>query len=418
MRPAHAACRAHPHPNGNHPDAPSPTRTWPSTKPNTAKHQGTNRQAGTPTTQAAARQPAAYDAAPPSPASHAERRRSSCRRCCSRSTVNGDPSSVPGCCFTNFMRARPQSSHDCHHSPAGHSSGSKDSNSGGGAAASGGRRCVATSRHLLIAAEQPIIQRLRRHLIRFLPPATSRHLRMTSTRTQTNLLILILIRKRQSGRQSLQKQPVSTNLSPQRNAASADPSNPAQSTQATPAQRARDGSSSSHVRQAWPSISSSPAVSTYLSATDTHSRLPGARRPVSGFNGSCINQVCQATSTQRYCAPPGHTQQPGKCRVVTSSGLAGPEASALKKTTLSMPETETETCRSRVCAASKKGAWPRERSPRPHGASVLLLLLAARLRRRLARRMTLGPPVVRALGAVTRAEVRIGVGHWSSHPET
>jgi hypothetical protein len=46
------------------------------------------------------------------------------------------------------------------------------------------------------------------------------------------------------------------------------------------------------------------------------------------------------------------------------------------------------------------------------------LLLAARRVHRLARRMTLRPPIVWAFGAVARTEVRIGVGHWSSHPKT
>jgi hypothetical protein len=49
---------------------------------------------------------------------------------------------------------------------------------------------------------------------------------------------------------------------------------------------------------------------------------------------------------------------------------------------------------------------------------MLLLLLAARLVHRLARRMTLRPLVVRALGAVAWPEVRSGVGRWSSHSET
>jgi len=43
------------------------------------------------------------------------------------------------------MRAWPHNSNDCHHSPAGHPSGSKDTNSGGGATVNGGRRCLAIS---------------------------------------------------------------------------------------------------------------------------------------------------------------------------------------------------------------------------------------------------------------------------------
>ena len=39
-----------------------------------------------------------------------------------RNTSNAVPNSVPGCALTHSMQAWPQSSHDCHHSPAGHSS--------------------------------------------------------------------------------------------------------------------------------------------------------------------------------------------------------------------------------------------------------------------------------------------------------
>src|SRR5215217_885029 len=187
-RPAHAACREHPRPNGNHPDASSPTRTWPSTKPNTAKRQGANRQGGTPTTRAAAPPPAAYDARPFRPASHSERRRASYRRRFSRNTSNADPSSEPGCAFTNAMQAAPQSSHDCHHPPAGHSSGLKITSSGGGATVNGGLRCLAITAPL----RSPKLSKLPvlgRHLAP--PPALRRPLSVPLARTQPRLLTLI-----------------------------------------------------------------------------------------------------------------------------------------------------------------------------------------------------------------------------------
>jgi hypothetical protein len=62
-----------------------------------------------------------------------------------------------------------------------------------------------------------------------------------------------------------------------------------------------------------------------------------------------------------------------------------------------------------------KGVWPPECIPRPHSASVLLLLLAARHVRRLARRMAF---VIACTPTVAWPERRIGVGHWSCHPET
>jgi len=67
-----------------------------------------------------------------------------------------------------------------------------------------------------------------------------------------------------------------------------------------------------------------------------------------------------------------------------------------------------------VCAASKRSVASGTR-PRPHTASVLLLLLAARRVRRLARRMAF---VIACTPTVAWPERRIGVGHWSSHPET
>src|SRR5215217_6385176 len=202
-RPAHAACREHPRPNGNHPDASSPTRTWPSTKPNTAKRQGANRQGGTPTTRAAAPPPAAYDARPFRPASHSERRRTSYIRRCSRNTSNADPSSEPGCAFTNSMQARPQSSHDCHHSPAGHSSGLKITSSGGGATVNGGLRCLAITAPLRSPKLSKLAVRLGGP---FPPPATSRRPGMPLPRTQTRLLTLI--RQRQRIDQPTQQQTV------------------------------------------------------------------------------------------------------------------------------------------------------------------------------------------------------------------
>jgi hypothetical protein len=49
-----------------------------------------------------------------------------------RHLANAVPNGEPGCALTHAMQARPQSSHDCHHSSAGHSLGSKDNSSGGG----------------------------------------------------------------------------------------------------------------------------------------------------------------------------------------------------------------------------------------------------------------------------------------------
>jgi len=71
----------------------------------TANRQATNHPAETPTTRAAARTLAYDDGAPFQPASHSERRRASYRRCFSRNTSKADPSSEPGCCFTNAIRA-------------------------------------------------------------------------------------------------------------------------------------------------------------------------------------------------------------------------------------------------------------------------------------------------------------------------
>jgi hypothetical protein len=91
----------------------------------------------------AGKTPPAQAGLPFSPASHSERRCASNKRRCLRNTSNADPNGEPGCALTHAIQAGPQSSHDCHHSPAGHSSGSKRNNLSGGTATNGDLRCIA-----------------------------------------------------------------------------------------------------------------------------------------------------------------------------------------------------------------------------------------------------------------------------------
>ena len=84
------------------------------------------------------------------------------------------------------MQARPQSSHDCHHSSAGHSSGSNDCNSGGGATVNGGLRCRAITAPL----RSPKLSKLPVRHMAFPTPLRSRT-SVPLTRTPTRLLTLI-----------------------------------------------------------------------------------------------------------------------------------------------------------------------------------------------------------------------------------
>src|SRR5215217_2289872 len=101
------------------------------------------------------------------------------------------------------MQARPQSSHDCHHSPAGHSSGLKITSSGGGATVNGGLRCLAITAPLRSPKLSKFAVRLGAPVP---PPVTSRRPGMPLPRTQTRLLTLI--RQRQRINQPTQQQTV------------------------------------------------------------------------------------------------------------------------------------------------------------------------------------------------------------------
>jgi hypothetical protein len=101
------------------------------------------------------------------------------------------------------MQARPHNSNDCHHSPAGQSSGSKITSSGGGATVNGGLRCLAITAPLRSPKLSELAVRLGGPVP---PPATSRRPGMPLPRTQTRLLTLI--RQRQRIDQPTQQQTV------------------------------------------------------------------------------------------------------------------------------------------------------------------------------------------------------------------
>jgi hypothetical protein len=65
-----------------------------------------------------------------------------------------------------------------------------------------------------------------------------------------------------------------------------------------------------------------------------HSRRPGVSRPVGGFNGPCINRLCQTPSTQACCAyffRPKATKWKKRRNYIRNTGRAGPLSAHIKK---------------------------------------------------------------------------------------